>query len=201
MGCHLSSQCTRDHVWMCVESYGCMCGSGDGGGGGEKGQIRYNNNNNNNNTGRAAAIRLFDRLFATVVDISMRKKNLLDVDRLFSLYFSNDQNFLSVTREWQPSSVVHLYNIMIYIHTHFLCIYCIYYSCFPVQVAFIDGALGIHIIISQASDKYGFCVWLIDVSAQNSTIQYATICLCLYENKNVLNRIEETVILQAQQSQ
>lgn len=60
-----------------------MCGSGDGGGGGEKGQIRYNNNNNNNNTGRAAAIRLFDRLFATVVDISMRKKNLLDVDRLF----------------------------------------------------------------------------------------------------------------------
>lgn len=46
-----------------------MCGSGDGGGGGEKGQIRYNKNNNN--TDRGATIRLFDRLFATVVDISV----------------------------------------------------------------------------------------------------------------------------------
>lgn len=68
-----------------------MCGSG---GGGEKGQVRYNNNNNN--TDRGAAIRLFDRLFATVIDTSVRKKNLLDVDRFFS--------FISLTtRTFYPS--------------------------------------------------------------------------------------------------
>jgi hypothetical protein len=137
---------TRSCVNVCRKLRVYMCG----GGGGEKGQIRCNNNNNNNNnnnTERGVAIRLFDRLFTTFVDTSLRKKNLLDVDRFFPRFFFNDQNFFirhdRVTAIVRCSPIYYVY-----------CIY--YYSCFPVQVAFVDGTLDIHIILIADNTVFAF---------------------------------------------